>query len=125
AVQTKKISNIIGGRRGAILYFTKSAQDWDEHCCEGDKAGVRLAIFCSYRCKNESIRREMPQARGENLLGGHVGGGELAAVFGEGPGGEVGPNLAHDLQVEIRIVDADHAQAEDFVDVEQMPQIGA
>ena len=40
-------------------------------------------------------------------------------------GGQGGPDIGHQFQIEVRVVDAQHAQAEDIAHVQQVPQVGA
>jgi hypothetical protein len=58
-------------------------------------------------------------------LRGHVVGDEVAAVFGEGAVFNRGAGLFHRSDEHASVVYAEHTEAENFADVEEMAQVGA
>src|SRR5258705_9922947 len=64
-------------------------------------------------------------AHGEHLLRRNVVGNKLATKFTKGARGKMRANVGHYAQIHMGVVDAHHAQAENFVHVEQVAQIGA
>ena len=56
---------------------------------------------------------------------GNVVGDEVAAEFGEGAVLDSGAGLFHGSDKHAGVVNAEHAKAENFTDVEEVPQVGA
>src|SRR6185369_133332 len=82
---------------------------------------LHYSITPSLRPASSLITRRFPG--GQHLLRRDIVGDELAVKFGEGSGREVCPGVGHDFDEDVRVMDADHAQAEDFVHVQQMPKV--
>ena len=62
---------------------------------------------------------------GEDAAGGDVLSRELTTKSVEGPCGKVGPDIGHDLEIEVGIVDAHQAQAENLVHIQEVADVGA
>src|ERR1043166_1686232 len=61
-------------------------------------------------------------SRQKDFFGGHVVGDKVSAKFAKGPGGNTRPNFFHHLEIKARVVNAQHPQAEDFANIEQVAQ---
>ena len=79
----------------------------------------------------ESNSRYLDSTFGLNLSGGkdflrwRVVGDEVAVKLGERASSQRCADIGHQLDVHVRVMDADEAQAENFVGLEQMPHVGA
>ncbi len=72
-----------------------------------------------------SLSRSGEASRVPLLRLGGVAGSELAAEFGETAGLDGGARLAHEVEVEVEVVEAQHTEREEFARFELMPEEGA
>ena len=67
----------------------------------------------------------MALASGEDFLAGDVGAGKHFPELAEGAGGDMVADVLHDFHIHEAVVDAEHAEAEDFIDIQQVAEISA